>query len=143
ALALKPDDWQSLFNRGTILLQLKDPQGALADLDKCVKLEPRRPGGWAYRANAKAALGDYADAVKDLTRALDLHDPEKPWTPADGYTFDGRGKFRRQAGDLKGSLEDHDRAIELEPRVAHFWGNRGLTKDALGDPAGAIQDFSK
>jgi tetratricopeptide (TPR) repeat protein len=82
---------------------------------------------------AKCDLGACAEALEDLTRAIQL-------APRDATAFMTRGWAKGMLGDYQGEIEDNTRAIQLNPKLAEAYANRSLSKYQRGDFLGAIDD---
>jgi len=67
------------INLGTVLFAMRDPKGALAELDKAIELDPRNGGAYAARADIFRANGDRKAALADYREALRLAPPD--WRP--------------------------------------------------------------
>src|SRR6266436_1696520 len=63
ALALAPDNYEALNNRGNVLLKLNRPAEALAAFERSAALEPRFLGARINRGNTLAQLGRFEEAV--------------------------------------------------------------------------------
>jgi tetratricopeptide (TPR) repeat protein/S1-C subfamily serine protease len=173
SIKLKPS-YPAYFLRSDSRLQIgvEDYQGALADADKAVALQPAY--GWAYRHRGlvRNRLKDYKGAVVDLTKSLELMPflvpvyfergivrtelEDYPGAVADfSKTIEqmpqnAKAYFRRgslkaaKLNDFKGGVADFTKVIELEPKNAQAYFRRGFVRvEKLNDPKGAIQDFSK
>lgn len=76
------------------------------------------------------------DAILCYTKAIEL-DPDY----VSAYVF--RGKFKKDAGDIKGAIEDYTKAIERSPQYGDAYYLRGQARQAIGDEKGARQDIEK
>jgi tetratricopeptide (TPR) repeat protein len=122
------------------------------------------------RGLAKGRLGQYQEAIADLTRALAI-DPDRPFAlymRAGVYVstrqFDkaindlsraealepdnpahprGLANALAATGDLKGSITAANRAIELMPTYAPAYAQRGVAKAAAKDTKGALEDLDR
>jgi cytochrome c-type biogenesis protein CcmH/NrfG len=65
-LALQPNWAEAWYKRATVLYQLDDPVGAMADLHRALKIEPRHFNAWT-------GLGHILMAADDKTRALEAY----------------------------------------------------------------------
>jgi len=85
------------------------------------------------RAWKKIRQGDYAGAIVDFSRAIELR--------PDAYNFGLRADARRKSGDLAGAIADYGRIIQLEPQkwMHHFI--RGQLRRQGNDLPGAAEDF--
>jgi lipoprotein NlpI len=101
------------FNKG----QTKE---ALALADKAVALDLKKPRPYLIRGQLRDAAGQYREAVKDFTRAVEL-DP----LLADAHDLLGSSLFK--LGEFAKSLAAFDRFLTLKPeeRAGHW--RRGIT----------------
>lgn len=86
------------------------------------------------RGIAYSRKKDYAQAIADLSRAIELN-PDY----ADAYIQ--RGTAYGRSGDNERALEDLDFAISLRPNYALAYNNRGVAYKLLGDYENARKDF--
>lgn len=91
--------------------------------------------GYFISANYKRDSGDYAGAIKDYTKAIEL-----------GYTWPNiynlRGMCRDNVKDYDGAIADYTKSIELQPFYVYYY-NRGLSRFSKKDFDGAVTDFTK
>jgi len=123
------------FNRGVAENASGDFEGAIADYNRAIELDPKYAAAYSNRGNAKQAKGDLDGAIADCSRAIEL-DPKDP--VAHKY----RGVAKKAKGDLNGAIAEYDRAIELDPKFAAAYFHRGIAKQAKGDLKGAIGDIN-
>jgi len=89
-----------------------------------------------YRGSAKTALKDYAGALSDYTKAINIR-------PDNYIYYYNRAVPKRLSGDYKGSISDNTKAIKLKPDYVRAFNNRGVSKAKLEDYTGAISDYTK
>src|SRR5437773_2071037 len=123
-----------LVNRGIEKAKNGDLDGAMADFDRAIELNPKDDAPYYNRAQAKRLKKDTAGAVADYTRAIELGSTN----PA---AYNNRGNARSENNDRDGAIADYTRAIELKPDYARAYYNRAVTKEAKGDASGAEADF--
>ena len=123
-----------LVNRGIEKAKNGDLDGALADFDRAIKLNPKDDAPYYNRAQAKRLKKDVAGAIADYTRAIELGSTN----PA---AYNNRGNARAENKDLDGAIADYTRAIELKPDYARAYYNRAAVKKDKGDAIGAEADF--
>lgn len=70
-------------------MQRKDPKQALADFDEAIRLSPEEPLLYLHRADARAALLEWAQALADSRRAVHFATP--PAAKAAQAAEDARG----------------------------------------------------
>ena len=68
--AQKPED---LYERAMARLKQGDTDGALADLDKAIKLFPKYDAAYSGRAQVRKARGDIEGALADFGKAVELN----------------------------------------------------------------------
>jgi tetratricopeptide (TPR) repeat protein len=123
-----------LVNRGIEKAKNGDLDGAMADFDRAIELNPKDDAPYYNRAQANRLKKDAAGAIADYTRAIELGSTN----PA---AYNNRGNARAENNDRDGAIADYTRAIELRPDYARAYYNRAVTKQAKGDAAGAAADF--
>jgi tetratricopeptide (TPR) repeat protein len=159
----------ALNNRGIARYASGDVEGAVADYERAIELQPDYSKPYENRGNARLALGQYREAIADYDMAIRL-DPSQATThfnrglardylgdPASAiWDYDealslapdfteayySRGGARANTGDLAGAIDDYSQAIQLDPTVARSFLNRGVVKFAVGDTTGACQDWT-
>lgn len=72
ATELSPRMAPAWANKGTILLQMKDYQGAIQALTKAIEIDPTLGPAWFNRGYAHFSLGNRAAATADISRAGQL-----------------------------------------------------------------------
>jgi len=125
-----------LVNRGINKGKAGDLDGALADFNRAVELDPKDSVAYYNRAYAKRLKKDPTGAIADYTKAIEL-DPKY----ADAYY--NRGNTKADANDLSGAIADYNRAIEINPKYSHAYYNRGVARREKGDTAAADADFKR
>jgi tetratricopeptide (TPR) repeat protein len=78
--------------------------------------------GYAERGNRKYGSNDYAGAVLDYDKAIELN-------PGDASAYCFRGSAKDDLQDYAGAILDYNKAIELNPRDASVYFNRGIAND--------------
>ena len=92
--------------------ELDDHQAseALDDFDAALDLQPDLQEGWHGRAMARAGLGDYAGATRDIAETLKRE-------PRQFTALQDLSRIAKQRGDWKGAYEAWVRALELDPKT--------------------------
>jgi tetratricopeptide (TPR) repeat protein len=91
---------------------------------------------WFERGSAYLQAGDYEDAVKDFTNAID-NDPNF----ADAYY--SRGRALGRIGKHEQAIADFTKTIALNPGNANVFADRGVAYGSLGQHESAIKDFTQ
>ena len=112
-----------------------DDKGAIADLNRAIRSDPRMAIAYFLRGDIKRSGGDAKGAVADFTIGIKL-DPK--CAPAHVC----RGNARRNLGDTKGAISDCNRAINLDANSALAYIGLGMARTQKGI-SGAIDDFTK
>jgi tetratricopeptide (TPR) repeat protein len=125
-----------LVNRGIEKAQNGDMDGAMADFNRAIELNPKDDAPYYNRAQARRLKNDTAGAIADYTRAIELGSTN----PA---AYNNRGNARAENKDRDGAIADYTRAIELKPDYARAYYNRAMLKKEDGDATGAAADFKR
>jgi tetratricopeptide (TPR) repeat protein len=83
-------------------------EGALADYNEAIRLDPKSHIYFDNRAHALESKGE-------LDRALADHDEAIRLAPREPYLYYSRGGTRQRMGDFDGALADFNEAIRLGP----------------------------
>jgi len=62
--------------RSTIRVEQLDIQGAIADLDQAIKLNPNYAEAYGHRGLVHYVLGNKQEAIKDLQKAVELFEKQ-------------------------------------------------------------------
>jgi tetratricopeptide (TPR) repeat protein len=125
-----------LVNSGIEKAKNGDLDGAIADFDRAMKLNPKDDAPYYNRAQVRKLKNDTAGAIADYTKAIELGSTN----PA---AYNNRGNARVETNDRDGAIADYTRAIELKPDYARAYYNRAMLKKEKGDKAGAAADFKR
>lgn len=123
-------------NRGTIKIELGNPDGAIEDFNKTIELEPNYAGAYNNRGNSKMRIGDINGALDDYNKAAELSPKEKE-------IYQNRAMLKQKLKDYNGAIADYNQAIELDPKNAELYNNRGNAKADVLDVEGAMTDYNK
>ena len=136
ALALVPDNVDTLILRGNAYTTVGENGRALADLDRAVDLSPENPRAFMVRGLVNARLGDMQRAFADYNMALSI-DPKY----VDALV--NRAAIFSMEGNTDKALADLNQAVELQPDHALANYNRGYANFARQDYDTAIADYSR
>lgn len=123
--------------RGSALLNKHDCDGALADFDAAIKLNPRESDYYGGRGLVfYQCKRDFAQVAAAFSEVIRL-------SPRDAAAYDMRGNARKFLGQLDGAIADDTMAIRLAPKVGMYYGNRGIAYSEKGDAVRALADFNR
>ncbi len=172
ALRLDSGDVETCVRRGQCKRSLTPPDyaGALADLNRALRLDPQSPSALNSRGVTYLRMKDLAKAMVDYDRAiavaptfhqtyynrayLRILNGEREGALADANTLleldPGapanhvlRADIKRMTGNLAGAMADASRAIGLDPKYHRAWYARSLVREQAGDLPGAWQDLQR
>jgi len=123
-------------NRGVARQKKGDLDGALADYNRAIELNPHDATPYNNRGLVKMAKGNLDGALADYDRALQI-------SPRNFEIHANRGVVRQRKGDLNGALADYDIAIKLYRKSASAYSNRASLKMAKNDLDGALADCNR
>jgi len=86
------------------------------------------------RAVARNYMLQYAEALQDFSRAIEMNPRHAP-------AYIARANLLRSQNDLSAAMADLDQAIRLNPENAQSFHARGLIHQRNGDHARAVSDF--
>jgi Tfp pilus assembly protein PilF len=123
-------------NKGMAKLKNGDQEGALAEVNEAIKLNPRDIDAYKMRGLVKFQKGDLDGAAADFNRAIKLN-------PRDAEAYNNQGDVKFRKGDLDGAIADFNQAIHLNARNSFAYTNRGNVKREKADFDGAIADLDR
>jgi predicted TPR repeat methyltransferase len=166
ALATEPAHFDALHLLGVIHLQAKQPERALALIDRALAVNPSMAAAHSNRGNALMDLGRLAEALQSYEQAIGLK-PDfadahfnrgvalkglaRPDEALDGYdralalkpdyvaAHYNRGALLNDLKRHREAVESYDRAIGLEPREYNFYLSKSRALEALDEVGHAIE----
>lgn len=112
----------------------EDYQGALADMNEAVKLQPKNTSFYINRAMVKYYVEDLRGAMADYDYVLTLD-------PTNIMAYYNRGLLRAQVGERNKAVDDFSRVLKQEPYNYQAILNRAILYDNLGEFEKAISDY--
>jgi tetratricopeptide (TPR) repeat protein len=113
-----------------------DLQGAIADLDKAITINPQYAEAYNNRGLTYKALKDYQKAIADLDKAIVLN-------PKMALAYTNRGIIYHALKDYPKAIADFDKAIEINVNHTYAYNSRGNTYAELREHPKAIADYTK
>lgn len=170
AIALAPDYFEALNNRGNALRELGRMTEALASFDTALRLNPAYAEAHMNRGITLASLKRHDEALAAYGKAIQLNagraeafnnrgntlqalnrpedaladfDKALALNPAFADALLNRGNTLKALNRLEDALESYDRAVALQPTLAEGWNNRGVVLKFLKRPDEARQSLEK
>jgi hypothetical protein len=134
---VQQNDIQQRFSSGVSYLQQGDYAKAIAVYDGIIKIQPDMAGAYHNRGLAYFKLGNYSQAQRDLTQAI-----QKDPTQA-ALSYRVRGATYIATEDYVSALADFNRSIQLDPKSAEAVFLRGLVYVQTGMKEEARADFEQ
>ena len=110
------------------------PERAETVLTAALKLAPDQPDLFVDRAQARAGRNDYASAIEDLNRAIDIQGGS-----ADAFAF--RATAQRYLKQTEAAFRDVGYALALDLFHPEALLERGNLRRIKGDESGAREDW--
>lgn len=136
ALAIVPDNVDSLLFRADAHLRLSELGAAKADAQRAATLSPNNPRTIFMRGYVAARLGENDQAFADYSEALRL-DPRLT------AALVNRAAILSTRGDHDAALKDAEAALKLDPDNVLAYYNRGYAHFAKHQYDEAIADYSE
>jgi tetratricopeptide (TPR) repeat protein len=99
----------TFVNRGVILHKLNRIDSAMADFNAALRINPEQADAWLNRGVAKLSLKDYADALVDIQKGIELG----PSEPAVAYF--NRAIAYERLNRIADAYYDYQRALKAAP----------------------------
>ncbi|MEI8293575.1 MAG: tetratricopeptide repeat protein [bacterium] len=113
-----------------------DLNGALAEGNKALALNPADSRTHTFLARVKNAQGDAAGALAECEQALAIE-------PNNFMAYSMRSMIKIDKADWAGVIEDSSRALAINPQDVFSYLNRGKAKANTRDFDGAIADYDR
>jgi tetratricopeptide (TPR) repeat protein len=122
------------YNRGVKLQQAGDLAGAIAAYNRVIELDQNYADAYNNRGAAYVSLKDYAAAVSDFTRSIEL-------APS-ANAYNNRGNIYLSQQKYEEAIADFGDGLKLKPS-ADAYVDRGVAYQNTGRDALALDDFSR
>ena len=114
-----PQTAEEYFERGNTHRKKGDFDGAIADYDEAIRLNPDFTEALNNRGNAWGEKGEYDKAIADLNEAIRLK-------PDDVDAWNNRGAAWYEKGEYDKAIADCDEALRLKPDLQEAIHNRAV-----------------
>lgn len=151
----KPDPDQAIkyYQSGLAKAKKGDREGAIADLEKSIKIDSKdaatyfnRGNIYYDRANSKADQGDGKGAEADYQAAIIDYNQVIRLNPKQASAYYNRAEAKQGLQNFQGAIEDYTQVIELQPNTPDSYYKRGMVyfdqqnyKTAIDDLSAAIR----
>ena len=131
----------ALEESGDKKYQAGDYEGAIDDYDQLIERYPDIPRGYTRRSAARGKLGFHEEALKDVTKAIEIG-TDDPWA------YNNHAVLLLQSGgespeSLEEALKSVSRAIEINSEIPKFHFNRSIIRYNMKDLDGAMNDLTR
>jgi tetratricopeptide (TPR) repeat protein len=113
-----------------------DFNGALAEFNYLIELDPRDAIAYYNRGLIEANKHDFDKAIADFNHAIQL-------SPKFARAFNDRGSTKATMKEINGAIADFTHAIQLNPQFVQAYMNLGSAKADRGDLDAAIANFNQ
>ncbi|MDY6784102.1 MAG: J domain-containing protein [Cyanobacteriota bacterium] len=124
------------YVKGAQKLLEKDYQGAIAQYNQAIRLNPRFVEAFLKRAEVRYKLGDDRGTLEDCRQVLEIDSDY-----AEAYYYQGRARYR--LGYSQSAIEAYNQALCLDPRNGQTYYHRGIASNDLNNKGAAINDWQK
>ena len=132
----EPAQVRLLRNRADAKEQQEDWEGAVADYETALEIDPQNPRLYRDLGWVRLQMRDYPAVVAALDTAIEL-DPRNAWS------FQHRGVAQARLGDLDAALADYNHSLDLDPLRPSALRARGYLYVKLGNHEAALPDFDQ
>jgi len=117
-----------------------DYEGAIDDYEQLIERYPDIPRGYTRRSAARGKLGMNQEALKDVTKAIDIG-TDDPWA------YNNHAVLLLQSSGaspehFEEALKSVSRAIEIDSEIPKFYLNRAIIRHNMKDLDGAMTDLT-
>ncbi len=134
--APKPAEKSDLLAAAQLKYKAKDYQGALAEYNIAIELNPQDAIAYASRGVVHYRLGDVIEAMADYTQAIDL-------APSLAVAYYRRAYIHYLVENYLSAIADYNKAIALDPNDAQAYANRAYAYRKLYGEAEGRDDFHR
>lgn len=127
---------EELINRANKRAVKGDLDGAIADFDAAIELNPAKATTFYNRGYLNNLAGNHEQALRDCTEAIAL-------LPDYDEAFYQRGVAHQDLGDLDAAIVDFSEVLRLNPYSIKAYYKRASCYAARDDVQGAVADYTQ
>ncbi|MBC7862689.1 MAG: tetratricopeptide repeat protein [Bacteroidia bacterium] len=139
AKALMKDDQELEFYSGNLKFIKNDYKGAIANYTQAIFLKENYGEAYLKRGYILFKQQNYKNAIKDLTRGLELSIADS----SNVVVIRARADSYFEMGDFNSAIKDYSRIVTVDPNNEEAYAFRGAAKIEVKDFSGAIDDETK
>ena len=91
-------------------LNTDEPEKALEDFNRAIKIDPKRADGYLGRGNSLNTLGKHREALEDYHRVIEIE-------PDLGNAYINRAIAYSHLKEYKKAIADYEKGLELDPKI--------------------------
>jgi tetratricopeptide (TPR) repeat protein len=133
------ENGQQAFDRGKQLLNDGQYEDAIQALDKAIQLDPGHAEAYSLRGTARSDLGDYQNALADLTKAIEMAKESNDQAVLSELHY-ARALNHARSHGWKEAIVDFDAAVAISPNDPDYYNGRSRAHFFAGDTAASIKD---
>jgi len=118
ALKIQPNDAETLINKGSTYIDIKNYVLALDALNKAIQIRPNIPEAWSNKGIALSNLNLYEESIHAYNEAIKLN-------PRYHEAWSNKSVPLNKLKRFLESSEACDKALSLKPDYAEAWFNKG------------------
>jgi len=136
ALHIKPNDLETLINKGSSCIEIKDYELALKVLEVAIEINPQIPEAWSNKGIALNNLKLYEQSVNAFNQAIRLNS---------GFfeAWSNKSAPLKNMKRFEEAIASCNQAISLNSNYAQAWSNKGLTLHELKRYDEALLHYEK
>ena len=135
ALQYNPQNYRALYELASIKAKTDKP-GAVAVFEKAITIQPNFAPVRRELGVLQCEQGEYADAAKNLAKAVELGVQE-------ATVFNFLGISYSQTNRLQKGIASYKRALEIDPGLAEAHLNLGFAYQQLGRRQAALDEYAQ
>ena len=123
-------------NRAGAKAEKGDQQGAMADYNQAIEIDPWLAEGYNGRGVLKVAMQDYDGAIADYDIAI-LRQPTRV-----AWIYFNRAEAKKAAGYYEAALADYTLALQEKPSIIDAYKMKALIYQKLEDNEKALAEYT-
>ena len=132
-----PEDAQSYIDRGEKYDDMGQPEKAIAEFNKALRLDPKNADAFNDRGLAFWSIGDIDNALADYNKSIESN-------PSLAVVYNNRGLlYGKGRGEFDLAIADFTKAIEIDPKLIDAYLSRGMAYSFKNEFDKAIADYDK